>query len=124
MQNYIERFCDLKLQIPSMSVANTFVAFMDGLKPVICQQIAPHLDTLVQAQTMAIKVDLYLAREGREPSAATSAGKGGCGGGKFARQKGKLGNVEEVPQPDLVAMVTEKTKLQKLKEKSWERPRS
>ena len=35
MQNYIQRFCDLKLRIPSMSVADTYAAFMDGLKPAI-----------------------------------------------------------------------------------------
>ena len=44
-----------------MSVADTFVAFMDGLKPAIRQQIGPHVDTLAQTQTMAIKVDLYSA---------------------------------------------------------------
>ena len=101
-----------------MSVADPFVAFMDGLKPAIWQQIAPHVDTLAQAQTMAIKVDLYLAREGRESGVGTSAGKGGRGGGKFARQKGKLGNIEEGPQPHSVAMVAEKKKLQELKKKS------
>ena len=57
---------------------------------------------------MAVKVDLYSAREGRESGARTSARKGGRGGGKFAGQKGKLGNVEEGPQPDSVATVAEK----------------
>ena len=47
VQNYIQRFRDLKLRIPSMSVADTFVQFMDGLKPAIRQQIAPHVTTLV-----------------------------------------------------------------------------
>ena len=61
IQNYIQRFRDLKLRIPSMSVADTYAAFMDGLKPAIRQQIAPHVDTLAQAQTMAVKVDLYSA---------------------------------------------------------------
>ena len=61
VHNYIQRFCDLKLRIPSMSVADTFATFMDGLKLVIRQQIVPHMDTLAQAQTMAIKVDLYSA---------------------------------------------------------------
>ena len=42
-----------------MSVADTYVAFMDGLKPAIRKQIAPHVDTLAQAQMMAVKVDLY-----------------------------------------------------------------
>ena len=60
---------------------------------------------------MAFKVDLYLAREGRKSSARSSAGKGGRGGGKYARLKGKLGNIEEGPQPDLVATVVEKKKL-------------
>ena len=44
-----------------MSVADTYATFVDGLKPTIRQQIAPHVDTLAQAQTMAVKVDLYLA---------------------------------------------------------------
>ena len=94
-----------------MSVANTFAAFMDGLKPAIRQQIAPHVDTLTQAQTMAVKVALYSARDGKESGAGTNVGKGGRGGGKFARQKGKLGTIEEGPQPDSVAMVAEKKKL-------------
>ena len=68
---------------------------------------------------MAIKVDLYSAREGREASAGTSAGKGGRGGGKFAGQNRKLGNVEEGTQPDSVAMVADKKKLQELKKKSY-----
>lgn len=42
----------------------------------------------------------------------------GRGGGKCARQKGKLRNVEKGPPPNSVAMVPEKKKLQKLKEKS------
>ena len=44
-----------------MSVADTYAAFMDGLKPAIRQQIAPHVETLQQAQTMAVKVDMYSA---------------------------------------------------------------
>ena len=60
---------------------------------------------------MAIKMDLYLAREGRESGAGTSARKGERGGGKYAGQKGELGNVEEGPQPDSVALVAEKRKL-------------
>ena len=100
-----------------MSVADTYAAFMDGLKPAIRQQIAPHVNTLQQAQTMAVKVDLYLAREGRETGAGTSAGKGGRGGGKPG-QKGKLGTIGENSQPDSVATVAEKKKLQELKKKS------
>ena len=101
-----------------MSVADTYAAFMDGLKPAIRQQIAPHVETLQQAQTMAVKVDLYSAREGRETGAGTSAGKGGRGGGKPAGQKGKLGTIGENSQPDSVATVAEKKKLQELKKKS------
>ena len=85
--------------------------FMDGLKPTIHQEIAPYMDTLAQAQSMGVKVDLYLAREGKDSGVGTSARKGGHGGGKFAGQKGKLGNVEEGPQPDSVAMVAEKKEL-------------
>ena len=118
VQNYIQHFRDLKLRIPSMSVADTYAAFMDGLKPAIYQQIAPHIETLQQAQTMAVKVDLYSAREGRETGAGPSAGKGGRGGGKSSGQKGKLGTIGENPQPDSVATVAEKKKLQELKKKS------
>ena len=46
VQNYIQRFHDLKLRIPSMFVADIFAQFMDGLKPAIRQQIAPHVTTL------------------------------------------------------------------------------
>ena len=35
VQNYIQCFRDLKLRIPSMFVADTYTAFMDGLKPTI-----------------------------------------------------------------------------------------
>ena len=74
-----------------MFVADTFAAFMDLLKPVIRQQITHHVNTLALAQTMAVKVDLYLASEGRESGARTNAGKGGRGGRKFVGQKGELG---------------------------------
>lgn len=33
---------------------------------------------------MVVKMDLYSACEGKDIGAGTSAGKGGCGGGKFA----------------------------------------
>ena len=46
MQNYIQHFRDLKLRIPSISMADTFAAFMDGLKLAVWEQIAPHMDTL------------------------------------------------------------------------------
>ena len=65
MQNYIQRFWDLKLWIPSMFVVDTYATFMDGLKPVIRQQIVPHVNTLAQDQTMAVKVDLYATHGGR-----------------------------------------------------------
>ena len=68
---------------------------------------------------MEVNVDLYSAYEERESNARTSAGKGGRGGGKFARQKGELGNIEEGTQPDLVATVAKKKKLQELKKKNW-----
>ena len=68
---------------------------------------------------MAVKVDLYSTREGKETGAGSSGGKGGRGGGKFTGQKGKLGVVEEGPQPDSVATVAEKKKLKDLKKKSW-----
>ena len=64
-------------------------------------------------------MDLYSAQEGKDSGAGTSARKGGRGGGKFTRQKGKLGNVEESPRPGSVATVAEKKKLQELKKKSY-----
>ena len=48
-----------------MSQADEFAAFMDGLKPAIRQQIAPHVSTLAEAQIMAAKVDLH-SGQGRE----------------------------------------------------------
>ena len=67
---------------------------------------------------MAVKVDLYSVREGRETGAGPSTGKGERGGGKSFGQKGKLGTIGENPQPDSVATVAEKKKLQELKKKS------
>ena len=79
-----------------MSVADTFAQFMDGLKPAIRQQIAPHVTTLAQAQTMVTKVDLYTAHGGKANTASSNSGNnGGRGGGRFAGRKGKLGVVEE-----------------------------
>ena len=63
------------------------------------------MGTLAQAQTIVVKVDLYLAYEGRESNVGTSVGKCGRGGGKFAGQKRKSGNIEEGPQPDSSPMV-------------------
>ena len=42
-----------------MPQAGEFATFMDGLKPAIRQQIAPHVSTLAEAQIMAAKVDLH-----------------------------------------------------------------
>lgn len=78
--DFIHRFHNIKLRIPSMFVLDTYAAFIDGLKLVI----APHVDTLAQAQTMVVKVDLYLSHEGKDPGAGTNAGKDGHGGVKFA----------------------------------------
>ena len=72
---------------------------------------------------MAVKVDLYSAREGRESGTGTSAGKDGRGGEKSAGQKGKLGNIEEGPQPDSVTTMAEKKKPQELKKKSYAKAR-
>ena len=41
IQNYVQQFRDLSLCIPSMSQADEFATFMDGLKPGIRQQITP-----------------------------------------------------------------------------------
>ena len=67
---------------------------------------------------MAVKADLYSVGEGRDSSAGTSPRKGGHDGGKFARQKGNLGTIEEGPQADLVVTMAEKKKLQGLKKKT------
>ena len=68
---------------------------------------------------MAVKGDLYSVHEGRKSGLVTNVGKGGPSGGKFAGHKGKLGNIDEGPQSNSVAMVTKKKKLQDLKKKSW-----
>ena len=99
VHNYIQCFHDLKLCIPSMSVVDTFAQFMDGLKPTIHQQIALHVTTLAQAQTMATKVDLYIAHGAKADVGSSSSGNSrGRGGGRFAGRKGKLRVVEENPQ--------------------------
>ena len=103
-----------------MSVADTFTQFMDGLKPTIRQQIAPHVTTLAQAQTMVIKVDLYTAHGGKADAGSSSSGNsGGRGGGQLAGRKGKLGVVEENPQQASEMMIAGKKKLKDLKKKSW-----
>ena len=119
VQNYIQRFRDLKLRIPSISMADTFVQFMDGLKLAIRQQIAPHVTTLAQAQTIATKVDLCTAHGGKADAASCSSGNsGGRGNGRFAGRKGKLGVVEENPQQESAMTIAEKKKLKDLKKKS------
>ena len=60
VQNYVQRFRDLSLRIPSMSQVDEFAAFIDGLKSTIWQQIAPHVSTLAEAQIMAAKVNLHV----------------------------------------------------------------
>ena len=37
MQNYNQRFYNIKLRILSMSLVDTYVAFMDAMKPAIYQ---------------------------------------------------------------------------------------
>lgn len=59
VQNYVHCIQDLILHIPSMSQTDMFAAFMDGLKPNIQQQIAPHVTAMAEAQTMVAKVDLH-----------------------------------------------------------------
>ena len=83
-----------------MSVADAFAKFMDGLKLAIQEQIAPHVTTLAQAQTMATKVDLYTAHGGKANATTSSSenSSGGRGGGRFVGRKGRLGVVEENPQ--------------------------
>ena len=61
-------------------------------------------------------VDMYLAQGFW--CAGTFGGKVGRGGGNFEGQKGKLGTIEEGPQPDSAAMVAAKKELQELKKKS------
>ena len=49
IQNYVQRFWDLSLRIPSMLQADEFAMFMDGLKSMIRQQNVPHVSTLAKA---------------------------------------------------------------------------
>ena len=121
IQNYVQRFRDLILRIPSMSQADVFAAFMDGLKPAIRQQIAPHVTTLAEAQIMAAKVDLD-SDQGSRPNPRTSGGTGGnnkkMGGGK-GKGKGHLGVVEEgTSSKESVYVLVEKKKLTNLQKKN------
>ena len=76
--NYIQRFRELRLRIPSMSTADTFAAFMDGLKTDIRKQIGPHVLDLQAAQSMASRADLYSYDAGRSDKEKTKKdGKGG-----------------------------------------------
>ena len=102
-----------------MSVVDTYAAFMDGLKPAIRQQIAPHVSTLDQAQQMAAKADIYSTHGGKSDAGASSSGGGrGGSGGRGGGRRGKLGVVDEGPQPDSVAVIGEKKKLAELQRKS------
>ena len=102
-----------------MSMADTFAQFMDGLKPTIRQQIAPHVTTLAKAQTMATKVDLYTAHGGKADAGSSNGGNnGGCIDGRFGGRKGKLRVVEEKPQQESTTAIAEKKKLKDLKKKS------
>ena len=66
-----------------MPHGDEFAAFMDGLKPEIRQQIAPHVSTLAEAQIMVAKVDLH-AGQGSQGSMSTRSGSSG--------QKQKMGD--------------------------------
>ena len=75
-----------------MSHADEFVAFIDGLKLAIRQQIAPHVSTLAEAQIMTTKVDLH-SGQGNRSIMGVGIGYGGqkqregpCGDGR----RGKL----------------------------------
>ena len=108
-------------------MADTYATFMDGLKLAIWQQIAPHINTLPQVQTMEVKVDLYSALEGKADSGArSSGGKGGHGGGGecFSRQMDKRGVVEESPKPNSTMTIAKGKKLKELQKRSERRPKT
>ena len=68
---------------------------------------------------MAVKVDLYSTHGGKSDAGASSSGSGrGGNGGRGGGRRGKLGAVDEGPQPDLVAVIGEKKKLAELQKKS------
>ena len=83
------------------------------------------ITTFPQVQTMAVKVDLYSALEGKADSGARSSGGkgghgggGGGGGGGFSRQTDKLGVVEESPKPNSTMTIAKGKKLKELQKKS------
>ena len=119
IQNYVQHFRDLSLRIPSMSQADEFAAFMDGLKPAIRQQIVPHVSTLAKAQIMATKVDLHSGQESRS-SMSTGSGSGGQKQkmGDKNKGKGQVGMVEQGSSAEDTAFVlVEKKKLGNLQKK-------
>ena len=68
---------------------------------------------------MAVKVDLYSTHGGKNEAGASSSGGGrGGSGGRGGGRKGKLEVVDEGPQPDSMAIISEKKKLAKLQKKS------
>ena len=68
---------------------------------------------------MAVMVDLYAIHGGKSDARASSNGGGrGGSGGRGDGRKGKLGVVDEGPQPDSVAVIGEKKKLAELQKKS------
>ena len=96
-----------------MSQADEFAAFMDGLKPAIRQQIAPHVFTLAEAQVMAAKMDLH-SIQGSQGSMSTRSGSGGQKQkmGDKNKGKGQVGMVEQGSSSEDVAFVlVEKKKL-------------
>ena len=113
IQNYVQRFRDLSQRIPSMSQADEFAAFMDGLKPAIRQQIAPHVSKLAEAQIMAAKVDLH-SGQGSRGSMITGSGSGGQKQkmGDKNKGKGQVGMVEHGSSSAVATFVlVEKKKL-------------
>ena len=68
---------------------------------------------------MAVKVDLYATHGVKGDAGASSSGGGRSGSGsRGGGRKGKLGVVDEGPQPDSVAVIGEKKKLAELQKKS------
>ena len=119
VQNYVQRFRDLLLRIPSMSSADEFAAFMDGLKPAIRQQIAPHVSTLAEAQVMAAKMDLHTG-QGSKSGMGVSGGSGSQKqkAGDKNKGKGHLGTIEQGSSSDDAAFVlVEKKKLNSMQKK-------
>ena len=68
---------------------------------------------------MAVKVDLYLAREWKGIWCRDYCWEGWTWWWEVCWAERETGNIEEGPQPNSVAMVAEKKKLQELKKKSY-----